>query len=336
MTVEAEVMPAPTEDAPLMEIADLHVHFRVPAGVFGHQMLRAVDGVSLEVLPGRTLGLVGESGSGKSSVARAVVGIDEVTSGEISIGGVAATRKASLWRSVQMIFQDARGSLNPRHSVAEIVREPLDVHAIGTPSTRDARVSELLDLVGLDAGLRSRFPRSLSGGQAQRVAIARALAVEPRVLLCDEPTSALDVSVQAQVVNLLARLQRELGVGYLFISHDLAVVRHLSHVVAVMYLGSIVETGPSDELFASPKHPYTRALVDAVIETEAPDVDDRLVLKGDAPSPLNVPVGCRFQTRCPWAQARCVEESPQLRTIAGGQARVACHFAEAIEAASTP
>jgi peptide/nickel transport system ATP-binding protein len=320
----------------LLKITDLHVHFRVPAGVLGHDVLRAVDGVSLEIGTGETLGLVGESGSGKSSIARAVARIDRVTSGEIWIdrcengGGKRGDR--SLRRNVQMIFQDARGSLNPRHTVAEMVREPLDVHDIGPPAGRDARAGELLELVGLDAGLRTRYPRSLSGGQAQRVAIARALAVGPRLLMCDEPTSALDVSVQAQVVNLLARLQDEFDIGYLFISHDLAVVRHLSDSVAVMYLGAILETGPSDELFGAPRHPYTRALIDAVPEARAAE-DDRITLKGDAPSPLNVPLGCRFQTRCPWAQARCFEERPELRPIAPTNLQAACHFAEEIHAA---
>ena len=321
---------------PLLEITDLHVHFRVPTGVLGHRALRAVDGVSLRIEAGETLGLVGESGSGKSSVARAIVRIDALTSGDISIEGCPPgdDRQARLRRTVQMIFQDARGSLNPRHTVAGIVREPLDVHRIGAPATRNERVGELLEFVGLDAGLRTRYPSSLSGGQAQRVAVARALAVEPQLLLCDEPTSALDVSVQAQVVNLLARLQRELGIGYLFISHDLAVVRHLSDRVAVMYLGGIVETGPTSDLFAAPKHPYTRALVDAVPKARLPDEEDRIVLQGDVPSPLNVPTGCRFQTRCPWARARCADERPQLRPIAGGSVQAACHFAEEIEEAT--
>ncbi|SFJ88578.1 oligopeptide transport system ATP-binding protein [Amycolatopsis sacchari] len=329
-TETREPKQAPT---PLLDISDLHVHFPVPSGAFGHQTLRAVDGVSLTVAPGETLGLVGESGSGKSTVARAVARIEPVTSGEIRVAGSTVSGRKfdekELRRTAQMIFQDPRGSLNPRHTIYQAVREPLDIHRVRAPGERSARVDELLRLVGLNPAMRDRYPGSLSGGQLQRVAIARALAVEPKLLLCDEPVSSLDVSVQAQVVNLLAGLQSEFGVAYLFIAHDLAVVRHLSHRIAVMYLGSVVETAPTSELFSHPRHPYTRALIDAVPDTTPAGARDQIVLKGDIPSPLNVPSGCRFRTRCPWARERCATEAPQLRET-DGAGLVACHFAEEI------
>jgi oligopeptide/dipeptide ABC transporter ATP-binding protein len=335
-TSSAQVQPATVGQrprAPLLEVSDLRVHFPVPLGVFGHQLLRAVDGVSLAIESGETLGLVGESGSGKSSVARAIARIDPVTSGAIRVAGHDSTgRRANekaLRRTVQMIFQDPRASLNPRHTIYQAVREPLDVHRLRSPAARSERVDELLKLVGLSTTMRDRFPGSLSGGQLQRVAIARALAVEPKLLLCDEPVSALDVSVQAQVVNLLANLQAELDVGYLFIAHDLAVVRHLSHRIIVMYLGVIVESAPTGELFHRPLHPYTRALIDAVPDTKSTDTAERIVLRGDIPSPLQVPSGCRFRTRCPWAQIRCETEVPELRQTSR-TGLVACHFAEEI------
>ncbi len=230
-----------------------------------------------------------------------------------------------------MIFQDPRASLNPRHTIEAAVREPLDIHRIGDPGRRRDVVVELLRKVGLDAAHRNRFPHALSGGQLQRVAIARALAVEPELLLCDEPVSSLDVSIQAQVVNLLKQLQNELGLSYLFIAHDLAVVRNLSHRIGVMYLGALVETAHSDDLFDRPMHPYTKALIDAIPEVETDPTREKIVLRGEVPSPLSVPSGCRFRTRCRWAQPRCATERPALRPIASTSTLVACHYAESIE-----
>lgn len=329
----------PTHDgSPLLELDDLSVTFGVRVR-FAKVPLRAVDGVSLRVERGRTLGLVGESGSGKSTVARAIVGIEQVSAGTVRVQGVDRTRSKAGSRElssvVQMIFQNPRASLDPRHTALDAVSEALVLHQDLSRAAREERAAELLDLVGIGPHLHRSQPKSLSGGQLQRVAIARALAVEPELLLCDEAVSALDVSVQAQIINLLVRLQRELGVAYLFISHDLAVVRHLADDVAVMYLGTIVEQGPAADVISRPSHPYTRALVSAVPEVAAEGPEGAALLTGDIPSPLAVPSGCRFRTRCPLATDRCVQVEPQLRPVGPAGVQVACHHADRVDEMTT-
>jgi oligopeptide/dipeptide ABC transporter ATP-binding protein len=318
---------------PLLEVRNLVRHFRQereklfapPAWV------HAVDGVSFDIAAAETLALVGESGCGKTTVGRLVLGLDAPTSGAVSFQGrpVHALRPRE-WRSqrqaLQMVFQDPLGALDPRMTVARQIREPLEIHGIGDAAKRSAAVVEMLAAVGLSADLAMRYPHELSGGQQQRVNVARALILNPRLIVCDEPVSALDVSVQAQVVNLFATLQRERGVAYLFISHDLKVVRHLAHRVAVMYLGQIVELATRETLFARPRHPYTRALISAV---PVPDPDQRrgrVLVRGDPPSPLDPPPGCRFHTRCPLAEPICREKTPALEALEDGH-RVACHVA---------
>ena len=301
--------------------------------------IRAVDGVSFDVHAGETLGLVGESGSGKSTTARTILGLEPATAGSVVFGGEELTGASpgtlrAARREMQMIFQDPYASLNPRHTVRRIVREPLDIHGVGTPSAREARVDELLDLVGLEASHADRFPHEFSGGQRQRVGIARALATNPRLIVADEPISALDVSIQAQIVNLLADLRERLGLTYLFIAHDLSMVRYISDRVAVMYLGRIVEVGTSDEVFERPLHPYTRALIRSIPVADPERMATRVhvPVPGDIPSPANPPSGCRFHPRCPFADARCKSEDPVLRQVESGtraSAHVAaCHHIE--------
>jgi oligopeptide transport system ATP-binding protein len=323
--------------AELLKVRNLKKHFPVEQGVLSSRLSRkvhAVDGVSFSVEPGRTLGLVGESGCGKSTTGRCVIRLLEPTSGTIEFDGtdVLALRGQALKafrREVQIIFQDPYASLNPRMTVGEIVSEPLAVHAIGTPGERKAQVRELLDVVGLNPEHINRYPHEFSGGQRQRIGIARALALRPRLIVCDEPVSALDVSIQAQVINLLDRLQDEFGLTYLFIAHDLSVVRHISDAVAVMYLGKIVEAGDWKGLYDQPHHPYTQSLLSAV---PVPDpakqrARERIILEGDVPSPIEPPSGCRFHTRCPIAQFPiCSDQEPELRDIAPGH-KAACHFA---------
>ncbi|MGE4434823.1 ABC transporter ATP-binding protein [Achromobacter sp.] len=293
-------------------------------------LLRAVDGVSFEINRGETLALVGESGCGKSTVARMLVGLYGLTRGDIRFDGQPLSRMAepggrALRKRLQMIFQDPYASLNPRWRVGRIIAEPMLTHTKMTPAERMARVGDLLSLVGLDPADQGRYPHQFSGGQRQRISIARALAVNPEFLVCDEPTSALDVSVQAQVLNLMKDLQRELGLTYLFISHNLAVVHHVADRVGVMYLGRMVEVAPRDELFARPRHPYTRMLLEAI-----PDIDGagkpRTAVAGEVPNPLNPPSGCTFHPRCPHANERCRAEAPQARMA--GVAVVACHAVE--------
>ncbi len=317
----------------LLEIRDLSVHFPIRRGLFRRQVgaVRAVDGVSFDVRPGETLGLVGESGCGKSTTARAALCLVDATSGSVSFRGTRLTglKRRALRkhrRALQMVFQDPYASLNPRMPVGRIVAEPLEVH--GLPDRR-ARVGELLDLVGLPPDAVERYPHEFSGGQRQRIGIARALATSPEFVACDEPVSALDVSIQAQVINLLRDLQERLGLTYLFIAHDLAVVRMISTRVAVMYLGKIVEIADRDELFANPRHPYTRALLSAVpiANPRRERARERIVLIGDPPSPARPPAGCRFHTRCPLATDRCRAEEPAARTLGDGHA-VACHLVE--------
>jgi oligopeptide/dipeptide ABC transporter ATP-binding protein len=317
----------------LLEVVDVSRRFRqARETLFGSPAwLHAVDGVSFHVRPRETLALVGESGCGKTTLARLVLGLDTPTAGEVRFEGRAMhTLSPREWRAqrkaMQVVFQDPLSALDPRMRIAEQIREPLDIHAIGNASERGARVREALAAVGLAHELGERYPHELSGGQQQRVNIARALIVEPRLIVCDEPVSALDVSVQAQVVNLLARLQRERGVAYLFISHDLKIVRHLANRVAVMYLGRLVEIAEREMLFEAPRHPYTRALIAAV---PVPDPDRRrahVPVPGDPPSPLDPPSGCRFHSRCPLAEPICREVTPPLQPIAEGH-HVSCHVA---------
>ncbi len=323
-----------SQDGSLLEVRDLTVRFTLPGiGWRGaRRVVHAVEGVSLDIAPGETVGLVGESGSGKSTTGRAILQLVRPTSGTVRFEGTDVMGPdraaiAGLRRRAQMIFQDPYGSLNPRLAVASIVREPLDIHRVGDREARRRRVVELLDRVGLPSDAGSRFPHEFSGGQRQRIGIARALALEPSLVICDEPVAALDVSIQAQVLQLLDELQRELGMAYLFIAHDLHVVRHVSSRAAVMYLGRIAEQGPSRSIFSMPRHPYTQALVSA-----APIADPaiersrrRVVLRGEIPSPTNPPSGCRFRTRCLYAQDLCAQVEPQLED-AGDGTSVACHF----------
>jgi peptide/nickel transport system ATP-binding protein len=320
--------------AALLEASDLVRHYQVRKGgrLFGHAAtLRAVDGVSFRLQPGRTLGLVGESGCGKTTTARLVLGLLPLTSGEIRLEGevlpeAGSARWRDLRRTLQMVYQNPLAALDRRIEVGRQVMEPLAIHAIGrSKAERRDRAMAILEAVGLQTHHFVRYPHELSGGQRQRIVLARALILEPRLLVCDEPISALDVSIQAQVVNLLLDLQAKMGLAYLFISHDLRMVRQVSHEVAVMYLGRIVERGDPDRLFAAPAHPYTQALVSAIpVATRARR--QRLILKGDPPNPVDIPPGCAFHARCPIAVARCRSETPALRPLADGR-HVACHLA---------
>ncbi len=316
----------------LVRVRGLFKHFPIEGS---DDVVRAVDGVTFEIYEGETLGLVGESGCGKSTVGRCLLRLIEPTSGEVRFRGtdvraLDAGALRRLRREMQIVFQDPFSSLNPRMSVGATIREGLTIHRLAEGAAADARVRQLLDEVGLRPEYASRYPHEFSGGQRQRIAIARALSVEPRFIVCDEPVSALDVSVQAQVINLLQDLQREFGLTYLFIAHDLSVVRHISDRVAVMYLGKIIEIGDREDIYARPMHPYTQALLSAVPVPD-PKLErrrQRIVLSGDVPSPVNPPSGCRFRTRCWKAQDICATEAPAL--VDRGQGHpAACHFAEA-------
>ncbi|WP_333817247.1 ABC transporter ATP-binding protein [Tabrizicola sp.] len=320
--------------APLVQVQNLKMHFPIYTGIFRKHTgdVKAVDGVSFDIMAGQTLGLVGESGCGKSTVGRAMLRLYEPTAGRVVIDGddVAHLAPEALRRkrpTMQMVFQDPQASLNPRMSLAEIVSEPLDEHTDWTREQKLERVYELMDQVGLNRRFVNRFPHEFSGGQRQRIGIARALALKPRFIVCDEPIAALDVSIQAQVVNLLEDLQEKLGLTYLFISHDLSMVRHLAQKVAVMYLGRIAELSPSKDLYAKPLHPYAEALLSAVNEPD-PELAarrNRIILKGDVPSPANPPKGCNFCTRCPKVMSVCLTVKPDLLEVEPDRL-VACHL----------
>jgi oligopeptide/dipeptide ABC transporter ATP-binding protein len=302
--------------AKLLDVTDLRRHFSVPGGMLGRRPpLRAVDGVSFSLLPGRTFGLVGESGCGKSTLARAILRLIEPTGGSVRLNGRELTTLSHralkpMRRRMQMIFQDPNSSLSPRRTVGRSLREPLDVHSIGERGERAARVAELLAEVGLDAGAAERYPHEFSGGQRQRIAIARALALRPQLLIADEAVSSLDVSVQSQVLNLLADVQDRLGLGMVFISHDLAVVQHVADDIGVMYLGRLVERAPVQRIFAMPAHPYTRALLEVLPVPDPARARRRRPLPGEVPSPIDPPAGCPFHTRCPEAMEVCRRRAP--------------------------
>ena len=339
--MSAAVPAAADNGAPLVELDNLRVYFAIKSGIVLDRHvgdIRAVDDVSLEIKRGETLGLVGESGCGKSTVGRTILRLYDPVDGRIRFDGQDITALSErqlrpLRRRMQMVFQDPYASLNPRHSVGRIVGEPIRAHGIASGRDVDRRVRELLEIVGLPPDAASRFPHEFSGGQRQRIGVARALAVNPDFIVADEPVSALDVSIQAQILNLLESLQQEFSLTYLFIAHDLAVVRHISDRIAVMYLGSIVEVSPAGELYTRPLHPYTIALLSAVPIPD-PVVErqrEAILLPGDLPSPANPPKACRFHTRCPYVQpTRCRDEAPPLRILAPGHT-VACHWAEQIE-----
>jgi oligopeptide transport system ATP-binding protein len=317
----------------LLKVQNLVKHFPVKGGVFSKTVdkVHAVDGVSFDIAPGETLGMVGESGCGKSTTGRCVLRLIAPTSGQIWFDGndvtdVNTVQLRALARDMQIIFQDPYASLNPRMTVGAIVGEALIIHKLAASAReRDERVMELLETVGLHPDHLRRYPHEFSGGQRQRIGIARALAVKPKLIICDEPVSALDVSIQAQVINLLEDLQEKMGLTYLFIAHDLSVVEHISQRVAVMYLGRIVEIAPSRDLYTTPRHPYTEALLSAVPIPDPTVKRKRVVLEGDVPNPINPPLGCHFHPRCPRAQERCKVEAPVLREMAPG-CQAACHF----------
>jgi oligopeptide transport system ATP-binding protein len=327
---------------PLLEVTDLVKHFPIKSGIlFGREVarVRAVDGVSLTLREGETLGLVGESGCGKSTLCRAILQLTQPTSGSVRFAGeelVGRSRRdlRSLRRQMQMIFQDPFASLNPRKRVGQIVGDPMELHGVASGAELKRRVQDLLDRVGLRAEHYNRYPHEFSGGQRQRIGIARALALRPKLIVADEPVSALDVSVQAQIINLLEDLQDEFGLSYLFVAHDLGVVRHVSDRVAVMYLGKIVENSVADELYQKPIHPYSNALLSAV---PIPDprlnaARNRLVLEGDVPSPIDPPPGCSFHTRCPWHTDVCITDEPALLEHAAAHL-ASCHHPRNVGAA---
>jgi oligopeptide transport system ATP-binding protein len=325
-----------TSAEPLLEVRDLKTWFPITAGVLQRTVahVRAVDGVDLSIRQGETLGLVGESGCGKSTLGRSILRLVEPTAGEVVFKGqtlnrLSGTEMRRMRRELAMIFQDPFASLDPRQTVGEIVGEPLDIHGLAqNRRLRQERIQELLHVVGLNPNFANRYPHEFSGGQRQRIGIARALAVDPSFIVCDEPISALDVSIQAQIINLLERLQDQFNLTYLFIAHDLSVVKHISDRIAVMYLGKVVEVSGANELYRRPKHPYTVSLLSA-IPIPDPRVEKdrrRIILSGDVPSPVNPPSGCRFRTRCFKAQPRCAESEPPLDTVRLDGHEAACYF----------
>ena len=334
MNIEAE-SERTRDSEPLVQVEKLKKYFPVQAGLLRRvvNQVRAVDGVSLQIATGKTLGLVGESGCGKSTLGRAILQLQKPTDGNVFIGGREITgmpyaKLKACRRDMQIIFQDPYASLSPRRTVAQIIREPLDVHHIGSPSERRRRVAELLEVVGLRPQISNRYPHEFSGGQRQRIGIARALAPRPKFIVADEPVSALDVSVQSQVLNLIAELKREFGIAFLFISHDLAVIQHVSETVAVMYLGRLVEEASAEDIYRSPKHPYTEALLSAIPVPDPKRKSSRIILGGDVPSPAHPPSGCPFHPRCPAAMGVC-SDVPPPRTDQGAPGRphyVSCHL----------
>ena len=321
-----------TSNEPLLRVRGLTKHFPVRGGIFLRTTGRvhAVDEMSFDLDVGETLGLVGESGCGKSTVGKTLLRLYEPTSGSVffegrDIAGLGRRELRSLRRDIQIILQDPFESLNARHTVGKILEEPFIIHRLGTPTERRQRVAELLERVGLNAAAANRFPHEFSGGQRQRIGIARAIALKPKLIVCDEAVSALDVSIQSQIINLLLDLQREMHLALIFIAHDLAVVKHVSDRIAVMYLGEVVETADAREIYASPRHPYTQALISAIPQPDPTAERDHIVLVGDVPSPIDPPSGCRFHTRCRHAREDCGQRKPELDTVKDGAA-VACHY----------
>ncbi|MUK88738.1 dipeptide ABC transporter ATP-binding protein [Ornithinibacillus sp. L9] len=324
----------------LLKVTDLKQHFPIKGGVFGRTVnhVKAVDGVSFTIYEGETVSIVGESGCGKSTTGRSILRLDEPTSGQVEFDGkdLLAFSKRQMRKNrkdMQVIFQDPYASLNPRQTVRQILKEAMTIQNAVPKEKQDERVIELMETVGLGKHQIDRYPHEFSGGQRQRIGIARALSVDPQIIICDEAVSALDVSIQAQVINLLKKLQREFNLTYLFISHDLGVVRHISDRIIVMYLGKIVEIADKKSLFSNPQHPYTKSLLSAIPSVNPDQKRERIILTGDVPSPIDPPTGCRFHTRCPFATERCATETPELRTSDymkdGHQA--ACHYIEEIE-----
>lgn len=326
---------------PILQVDHLKTHFDVTSGMFQKkQIVKAVDDVSFEVYKGETFGLVGESGCGKSTLGRTIVKINPVTSGKILYDGTDITtlkgeEEKKFRKKVQMIFQDPYASLNPRMTVGEIIREPMVIHHLhGDQKEQEERVAELLQIVGLKPDHIRRYPHEFSGGQRQRISIARTLALDPEFIICDEPISALDVSIQAQIINLLKQVQKTMGISYLFVAHDLSMVKHISDRIGVMYLGHMMEIGESVSLYRNPMHPYTKALLSAVPipDPKIAKSRERIILEGELPSPINPPSGCPFRTRCPKATEQCAAEMPKMRQI--GDRFVACHHPEVVDGAS--
>ncbi|MBG9542313.1 ABC transporter ATP-binding protein [Cytobacillus firmus] len=325
-----------TKEKEILQVKDLQQYFPIKGGVFGRTVnhVKAVDGVNFTIYEGETVSIVGESGCGKSTTGRAILRLDEPTGGEVIFQGTNLLSKSkremrSIRKDLQVIFQDPFASLNPRRSIGQTLEEAMGILNVVPKANRRRRAIELLEQVGLKEEHIDRYPHEFSGGQRQRIGIARALAVEPKLIICDEAVSALDVSVQAQVLNLLKKLQKEYGLTYLFISHDLGVVRHISDRIIVMYLGKVVEIAEKKSLFDNPRHPYTQALLSAIPEPNRKKKKERIILKGDVPSPIDPPSGCRFHTRCPLATDLCRQSDPELKSLGEGH-QAACHYAEAI------